>query len=162
MSGTADWLVAGSAVASTCFVGGATLLGIRQLREAHKANRLAALTRVADILRDPPIMKARRWLFANEDRLEGARYDDLDAEETAMVEDVWRAYDQVALLFDYQLLIDEKPVLDMWAISIVRVVQITATLLADRRAKGNPYFVHNLESLRARAEQYLVETGRQQ
>lgn len=126
----------------------ATRLGVRQLKEAHTGNRFAALARVTDMLIDPPVMKARRWVSAQQAALETAHFADLAESEQYDLEEVWRAYDRVGLLFDHDLVVDESPVLDMWGYSIERTYEMLEHLLEERRnSRGNPNFAHNFETL---------------
>lgn len=148
MSAATEWVVAGSAGVSAVCVVIATRLGVRQLKEAHTGNRFAALARVTDMLIDPPVMKARRWVSAQETALETAHFADLAKSEQYDLEEVWRAYDRVGLLFDHDLVVDESPVLDMWGYSIERTYEMLEHLLEERRnSRGNPNFAHNFETL---------------
>jgi hypothetical protein len=148
VSAVTDWIIASSAAVSTAFVGVASVLGVRQLKEAHTGNRLVALARVTDTLIASPIMEARLWVSANASTLETARLADLAETDRTRVEAVWRAYDRVGLLFDHDLIIDERPVLDMWGYSIERTYEILQHLLAERRnSGGNPDFAHNFSTL---------------
>lgn len=154
MSATTEWIVAGSAAATTVFVGTASLLAVRQLKEAHTGNRLVALARVTDTLIADPIMKARQWVFANADALKATRLSDLAEPDRTRVEAVWRAYDRVGLLFDHDLIIDERPVLDMWGHSIEHTYEILKHLLTERREDGNPDFAHNFSTLYRQAKAF--------
>lgn len=148
MSAAPELVVAASAGVSAVCVVVATGFGVRQLREAHTANRFVALARVTDMLIDPEVMKARRWVSANARRLKAVHFADLDAPERVHLEEVWRAYDRVGLLFDHDLIIDEGPVLEMWGYSIVRTYELLEHLLIARRTSfGNPKFSRNFESL---------------
>lgn len=135
MSAAAELVVACSAGVSAVCVVIATKAGVRQLKEAHTQNRFAALARVTDMLIDPPVMKARRWVSAQETALETAHFADLAKAEQYELEEVWRAYDRVGLLFDYNLVIDESPVLDMWGYSIERTYEMLERLLQERRRR---------------------------
>jgi hypothetical protein len=148
VSAATEWVVAGSAGVSAVCVVIATRLGVRQLKEAHTGNRFAALARVTDMLIDPPVMKARRWVSAQQTALETAHFADLAESEQYDLEEVWRAYDRVGLLFDHDLVVDESPVLDMWGYSIERTYEMLEHLLEERRnSRGNPNFAHNFETL---------------
>ena len=148
MSVATEWVVAGSAGVSAVCVAIATRLGVRQLKEAHTGNRFAALARVTDMLIDPRVMKARRWVAAHETELETAQLAELDQCEQYELEEVWRAYDRVGLLFDHDLVVDQNPVLDMWGYSIERTYEMLEHLLEERRnSRGNPNLAHNFETL---------------
>lgn len=148
MSAASEWVVAGSAGVSAVCVVIATRLGVRQLKEAHTGNRFAALARVTDMLIAPPVMKARRGVSVHETALEMAHFADLTESEQYDLEEVWRAYDRVGLLFDHDLVVDESPVLDMWGYSIERTYEMLEHLLEERRnSRGNPNFAHNFETL---------------
>jgi hypothetical protein len=100
------------------------------------------------MLIDPPVMKARRWVSAQETALKTAHFDDLAESEQYTLEEVWRAYGRVGLLFDHDLVIDESPVLDTWGYSIERTYEMLEHLLEERRnSRGNPNFAHNFETL---------------
>lgn len=148
VSSPTELVVACSAGVSAVCVVIATRAGVRQLKEAHTGNRFAALARVTDMLIDPPVMKARRWVSAHEKALETAHFTDLDEAEQYELEEVWRAYGRVGLLFDHDLVVDESPVLDTWGYSIERTYEMLKHLLEERRnSRGNPNFAHNFETL---------------
>jgi hypothetical protein len=153
-------VVAGAAVLSTGLVGATARLGIRQLKEAHTGNRLVAFNRATDILIDPVVMEARQWVYANASTLEVASYSGLSPAEQHKVEAVWRAYDRIGVLMDHGLLIDDAPVLDMWAVAITRTYHTLEKMLRERRSNDNPAFAHNLDSLNRRAMEYLASTDR--
>jgi hypothetical protein len=154
LSATADWIVAVSTAASAVFIGTASLLAVRQLKEAHTGNRLMALARVTDTLIASPIMEARQWVYANEHELKTTHLDELTESNRWRAETVWRAYSRVGLLFDHNLIVDERPVLDMWGHAIERTYEILEPLLTERRDGDNPNFAHHFSTLYERSKAF--------
>lgn len=160
LSATADWIVAVSTATSAVFIGTASLLAVRQLKEAHTGNRLMALARVTDTLIAAPVMEARQWVYKHEHTLKITRLDDLTESDRWQAETVWRAYSRVGLLFDHDLIIDERPVLDMWGLAIERTYEILEPLLTERREGEHPKFARHFSTLYERAKAFNRENPR--
>ncbi|QBJ92227.1 hypothetical protein D0Z67_19310 [Streptomyces seoulensis] len=135
----------------------AVVISVLSLYVARLKDRRDALLKLHESLITPELQHGRRAVFLMQER--GVGVEELSGEEYAVINRALAAFDVVGL-YCHKGYVNEKDVLELWAVPLVRLKYAGAVFLAyrDGQTAGLPIWPR-FRSLADRAEAYLRARG---